>query len=61
MVSSNYDGLVKGPYQDVKKDKSSTTQRPQQQTQSSQAKDVKNGAWGPIYKNKQNFINMHIC
>lgn len=23
--------------------------------------DTKNGAWGPIYKNREHFINMHIC
>lgn len=61
MVSNNHAGLVKGPYQDVKKDKSSTVQRPQQTVQNSPAKNVKNNAWGSVYKNKQNFIDMHIC
>jgi len=61
MVSTNLDGTVKGPYQDVKKDKSSTVERPRQQQQRSQVKNDKNGAWGSVYKNKRNFIDMHIC
>jgi hypothetical protein len=24
-------------------------------------KKTQHGAWGPVYKNKQHFVNMHIC
>lgn len=24
-------------------------------------KNGQHGAWGPLYKNKQNFVDMHIC
>lgn len=33
----------------------------QQRPQQSQNKNDKYGSWGPVYKNKQNFIDMHIC
>lgn len=23
--------------------------------------DNKYGSWGPVYKNKEHFVNMHIC
>jgi hypothetical protein len=26
-----------------------------------ESKKEQNGAWGPMFKNKQNFVNMHIC
>lgn len=54
--------FITAPYSDVKKDKykyaSSQPQRQQQQCQPK--KDEKYGAWGPIYKNKEHFVNMHI-
>nr|CAD7265100.1 unnamed protein product [Timema shepardi]CAD7575172.1 unnamed protein product [Timema californicum] len=24
-------------------------------------KDSKYGSWGPVYKNRQNFVDMHLC
>jgi hypothetical protein len=26
-----------------------------------ESKKVQHGAWGPVFKNKQHFVNMHIC
>lgn len=23
--------------------------------------DSKYGSWGPVFKNKENFVNMHLC
>lgn len=41
---------------------SSHQQRQQSQQQQQQKdKDNKYGAWGPVYKDRQNFINMHLC
>ncbi|PSN38344.1 hypothetical protein C0J52_12693 [Blattella germanica] len=36
----------------------------QKKTEEKKMEDQKKsqyGSWGPVYKNKQNFINMHIC
>lgn len=45
-----------------RKDKSGrTSQTYQQAQQQSPPKNDKYGSWGPVYKNKQNFIDMHIC
>ncbi|EFN86923.1 hypothetical protein EAI_15794 [Harpegnathos saltator] len=67
MVYTNVsEAMIKEPYQDIKKDK----EQPQQESRNRQLrhyqqhqprKDDKYGAWGPIFKNKENFINMHIC
>lgn len=67
MVYTNIDGsLIKGPYQEIKKGKdghisSVSGQRTQYQHDSYGKSDKKYGAWGPIYKNKDNFVDMHIC
>lgn len=26
-----------------------------------QKTDNKYGSWGPVFKNKENFVNMHLC
>jgi hypothetical protein len=26
-----------------------------------ESKKMQHGAWGPVFKNKQHFVNMHIC
>lgn len=36
-------------------------QQQQYRQQQSSRKDDKYGSWGPIFKNKENFIDMHIC
>lgn len=53
---------VKSPYQEIKKDKrtSSDRQLPINQSKLS-GKNDKNNSWGSVYKNKQNFIDMHLC
>jgi len=79
MVYTNISGsAIKGPYQEIKKDKErhmsprrqqqqqqQQQQRQQQQQQyhqqQSSRKDDKYGSWGPIFKNKENFIDMHTC
>ncbi|EZA59231.1 hypothetical protein X777_15874, partial [Ooceraea biroi] len=64
MVYTNVDGsMIKGPFQDIKKDKGDhMSPSPQQyQQQQSPRKNDKYGSWGPIFKNKENFIDMHIC
>lgn len=66
MVYTNVSGTtIKGPYQEIKKDKerhmSPRQQQQQQQQQQSSRKDDKYGSWGPIFKNKENFVNMHTC
>lgn len=48
------------------KEKHISPRQPQQQQQQhrqqqSSRKDDKYGSWGPIFKNKENFIDMHIC
>ncbi|OAD52077.1 hypothetical protein WN48_03032, partial [Eufriesea mexicana] len=61
------DTTIKGPYEDTRKNKNGPTsfghqQQSQQQTQQQAPnKNDKYGSWGPVYKNKQNFIDMHIC
>lgn len=66
MVHSNInDTMIKDPYQEIKKGKevraSPGRQSYQQQHPQSTPKNDKYGSWGPIYKNKQNFIDMHTC
>lgn len=68
MVYTNISGtMIKGPYQEIKKDKekhASPSQQQQQQQpyrQQQSRKDDKYGSWGPIFKNKENFVNMHTC
>ncbi|XP_024892248.1 probable serine/threonine-protein kinase dyrk1 [Temnothorax curvispinosus] len=71
MVYTNISGTtIKGPYQEIKKDKEkhvSPRQQQQQQQQQqyrqqqSSRKDDKYGSWGPIFKNKENFVDMHTC
>ncbi|XP_017792916.1 PREDICTED: myb-like protein M [Habropoda laboriosa] len=62
---------IRGPHENFSKDKNgnassgyqqqSQQQQQQQQQQQSTNKKDKYGSWGPVYKNKQNFIDMHIC
>ncbi|KYQ50451.1 hypothetical protein ALC60_10464 [Trachymyrmex zeteki] len=71
MVYANISGTtIKGPYPEINKDKekhgntsSSQHQQRNSQQQSSQqqssSKNDKYGSWGPIFKNKENFVNMH--
>lgn len=69
MVYTNISGTtIKGPYQEIKKKKEthiSLRQQQQQQQQyrqqESSRKDEKYGSWGPIFKNKENFVDMHTC
>lgn len=64
MVYTNISGsTIKGPYQEIKKDKEKQTSSAEQQQQQQQAskKNDKYGSWGPIFKNKDNFVDMHIC
>lgn len=44
-----------------RKDKHISDQKYQSSVRTDTGKNTKYGAWGPIYKNKQNFINMHNC
>jgi len=37
----------------------SSSQQQQQNRQQQSSKDDKYGTWGPTFKNKENFINMH--
>lgn len=48
---------------DKEKHMSSRQQQQQQQyrQQQSSRKDDKYGSWGPIFKNKDNFVDMHTC
>lgn len=59
MVHSKVSGaMIKAPYEEIKKIKD------EHSSSSQQIRAIKNekyGSWGPIYKNKQNFIDMHIC
>ncbi|CAK9795135.1 hypothetical protein ANTPLA_LOCUS251 [Anthophora plagiata] len=58
-----HNSAIKGPYEGVRKEKNgnaSSGYQQQSQQQSTNKKD-KYGSWGPVYKNKQNFIDMHIC
>lgn len=43
--------------------KGKTSSEPRQSTSRAKDKSAKTdyGSWGPIYKNKQNFIDMHNC
>ncbi|CAD1474566.1 unnamed protein product, partial [Heterotrigona itama] len=43
------------------KDKSTSSGYQQQSQRQPTNKSDKYGSWGPVYKNKQNFIDMHIC
>ncbi|CAL7938570.1 unnamed protein product [Xylocopa violacea] len=65
MVHANINDItIKEPYGSVKKDKNghaSSEHRQQSQQQQSANKNDKYGSWGPIYKNKQNFVDMHVC
>lgn len=67
MVYSNVSGaMIKEPHQDVEKDKEVSRQESRNRQsryyqQHQPRKDDKYGAWGTIFKNKENFINMHIC
>lgn len=67
MVYTNIDGSkIMGPYHEIKKDNDKRTMNAsKKQTQNQQdiymKNDKKYGAWGPVYKNKENFVNMHIC
>lgn len=64
MVHGRYaDSQIKGPFKEIKKEKTASPSGSHQRPQSTQQqnKDNKYGAWGPVYKDKQNFINMHIC
>ncbi|KYN00234.1 hypothetical protein ALC62_09029 [Cyphomyrmex costatus] len=66
MVYANISGTtIKGPYPEINKDKekhgnmSSNHQQQQNHQQQSLSKNDKNGSWGPVFKNKENFIDMH--
>lgn len=62
MVHTNINDItIKGPYENVKKDKSTSSGYQQQSQRQPTNKNDKYGSWGPVYKNKQNFIDMHIC
>ncbi|KAM0730663.1 hypothetical protein ACS0PU_003262 [Formica fusca] len=65
MVDTDISGsAIKGPYHEIKKDKEEhTSSREQQQQYQQQAsrKNDKYGSWGSIFKNKDNFVDMHIC
>lgn len=63
MVHTNiHNTTTKGPYLDVRKTKNGPVSSGDQQSQGgSTKKNDKYGAWGPIYKNKQHFVDMHIC
>lgn len=65
MVYTDVSGSsIKGPYQEMKKDKekhtSSSEQQQQHQQQQASKKNDKYGSWGTIFKNKDNFVDMHI-
>lgn len=32
-----------------------------QEEKKSKCQDKKYGAWGPVFKNRQNFLDMHYC
>lgn len=49
--------MNKKTHEGVRKEKNQAALGRQQQMN----KTEKYGAWGPVYKNKQNFIDMHIC
>ncbi|KAL2748557.1 putative serine/threonine-protein kinase dyrk1 [Vespula maculifrons] len=60
MVYTNIDGSLMGPYQEIKKgnDKhklDGSKKQTQHQQNIYTKNDKKYGAWGPIYKNKDNF------
>ncbi|KYN09590.1 hypothetical protein ALC57_18282 [Trachymyrmex cornetzi] len=66
MVYANISGTtIKGPYPEINKNKekhrnmSSSQQQQQNRQQQSSSKDDKYGTWGPTFKNKENFIDMH--
>lgn len=67
MVYTNINGsAIKGPYQEIKKGKDEYTSsgsgmRTPYQPNFNGKSDNKYGAWGSVYKNKENFVNMHIC
>jgi len=65
MVYTDINGsAIKGPYQEIKKDKeerSSSREQQQYQQQQASKKNDKYGSWGSIFKNKDNFVDMHIC
>jgi len=41
--------------------KSKPVIKEKEQKTSSSKQDNKYGPWGPIFKNKENFVNMHFC
>ncbi|KZC13086.1 hypothetical protein WN55_05491 [Dufourea novaeangliae] len=51
---------IKGSHPDVRKNKSVLASSEYQQQQEQPNKN-KYGSWGPVYKSKQNFIDMHLC
>lgn len=52
--------LAKGAaFQSVKKEKDSMAASIASQSTTNKQPGGKYGAWGPVYKNKQNFIDMH--
>lgn len=50
--------MNKKAHEGVRKEKGQAAIGHQQQSTN---KSEKYGSWGPVYKNKQNFIDMHIC
>jgi hypothetical protein len=53
---AGFDALQKKAQENQKREECKKTQQQQQQQQQKQ----QHGAWGPVFKNKQHFVNMHI-
>lgn len=60
MVHKDYNTALKGPYQEIKKDKPISKMPSTSSAYKNSGKNDKNNPWGPVFKNKQNFIDMHI-
>ena len=60
MVYTNIDDTMnKRSHDGVRKERNGQTTTGFQQQSTN--KSGKYGSWGSVYKNKQNFIDMHIC
>lgn len=64
VATSVSEGNYNASQQDLKKTKyerPSPGQQQQQQQPQAAGKNDKYGSWGPIFKNKQHFVDMHFC
>jgi hypothetical protein len=46
---------------DAQQKKAQEEKRTQEERKIQESKKAQYGAWGPVFKNKKNFVNMHIC